>query len=118
MAIIHYPGYISKEEAARRKKVQVRTINIHINKKRIGFEKIDDRIFVKDTASQAAPPAGIALGELEWVTNFAERHHIITDRIYEQIIMNKITGVIVADRVFVIRNEPTLLAFIATVTKK
>ncbi len=50
MAVIHYPGFITKEEAARREGVQVRTINSHIKKKSIGFVKIDKRILIKEIA--------------------------------------------------------------------
>ena len=115
MAIIHYPGLISKEEAARRKKVQVRTINIQINKKTLQAVRIDDRIFVKDTAPQAETAPPIPLSELEWVSNFAAKHHIVSERIYEQIIIGNITGIVVANRVFVMRNEPALLAFMASI---
>jgi hypothetical protein len=115
MAIIHYPGLISKEEAARRKKVQVRTINIQINKKTLQAVRIDDRVFVRDTNPQAESPPPIQLSELEWVSNFAAKHHIVSERIYEQIIIGKITGIVVANRVFVMRNEPALLAFMASI---
>jgi hypothetical protein len=117
MAIIHYPGFLTKEEAARNQRVQVRTIDIQINEKRIPFVKLDGITFIRDAALPLASPAGVEWNELQWLRNFARQHHIIADRIYEQIIFEKITGVVIANRIFVMRNEASLVAFAAIAGK-
>jgi hypothetical protein len=109
MAIIHYPGFISKEAAAHRAGIKVRAINVRMKKKQILWVKVDNWVFIKDTTVVAAPPPDIRLAELEWVPNSADRHRISPDRIYDQIILGKLTGVIVAEKIFVLRHDPALL---------
>jgi hypothetical protein len=111
MAIIHYPGYITKEELALRKKVQVRAISEHIRKNKVRWARIDGFIFIKDDVAEQAP-ANISLSSLQWVFRCAHKQNMTSDLLYEQIILGKVTGVVVANRVFVISTEPALLAFL------
>jgi hypothetical protein len=117
MAVVHYPGYLTKEEAARKLKVQVRTINIYIRQKRVSFIKVDGIIFVKDTDSHEVPPALVDWKDLQWVRNFAAEHGFTTDRIYEQIIFGKINAVRIANRIFVMRHDEGLLTYAGLAAK-
>lgn len=112
MAIIQYPGYITKEQAAAQQRIQVRAVNAQIRSKRLAALKIDGFTFVEDTNSTDAAPPGINLASLEWVYRCARKHKMSSDLLYEQIIMGNITGVIVANRVFIINNENSLVLFL------
>jgi hypothetical protein len=118
MPIIHYPGYMTKEEAAARKKVQVRAINEQIRKKKWQTIKVDGFVFVKDHSTAVPPPPDILLSSLEWVFRCARKNNLTSDPLYEQIVFGKVTGVVVVNRVFVIRTEPALLAFLQIARKK
>lgn len=118
MPIIHYPGYITKEQAAAHYKVQLRTINDWIQKRRPApegffFIRLGDYTCIKDPSGSAHPPTGIAINTLEWVRSFAKRNKMNFERVYEDIIMDKITGVILADRIFVINTEPRLIDYVS-----
>ena len=78
----------------------------------ISYIKADGAIYVKDKTMAAAPAVNIPGSSLEWVPKFAERNNVYLERVYEQIIMGKITGVILVDRVFVIKDEPELFQFL------
>jgi hypothetical protein len=117
MPIIHYQGYLSREDGARQHKVKLRTMNDWLNRnlaaeKKVSYIKVDGNIYIKDKTSQAAPPTGIQLSTLEWVPKFGERNKVWFPLIYEQIIAGKVSGVFLVDRVFVINTEPALLALI------
>jgi hypothetical protein len=117
MAVIYYPGFITKEEAAHRQRVTLKTINIQIQEKRIASVTLDGLTFIRDTTLPAAPPPSVVWNELQWVRNFARQNKITSDRIYEQILLGKITAVIIANRVFVTRNEAALLTFASIAAK-
>jgi hypothetical protein len=123
MPIIHYPGFITKEAAATRYQVQVRTINDWIRKvspapESFRYITINGFVYIKDHISNEPPSVPVALSSLEWVTKFAERHKVYFERLYEQIIMGNITGVVLVDRIFVINTEPQLLAYLANYKKR
>lgn len=123
MPIYQYHGYITREEAALRYKVQVRTINDWIRKTSpapasFSLAKIGGYIYIKDPSVTPVPPPGIRPDTLEWVHNFARRNKITYERVYEEIIAGRISAVMLLDRVFVINNEPELAAFVAGYKKK
>src|SRR6476646_7148414 len=103
MPIYHYTGYISKEEAAHQYRVQVRTINTWIKNKSIApkpfsFITVDGYHAIKDLRTEPIPVPGISLSALEWVRNFATKNKMFFERVYEEIIKGKISGIVIADR--------------------
>ena len=115
MPIIRYPGYLTREDGALQHKVKLRTMNDWLNRhlaaaKGVSFIKVDGHIFIKDKTSEAIPPAEIQLSTLEWVAKFSERTGVWLPRVYEEIVMGNISGVIIVDRIFVISTEPSLIA--------
>ena len=116
MPIIHYPGYISREEAALRNKVQVRTINDQVRRKDIAHVRIDGFVYIKDNApGQPAPPSNISLAGLKWITHVAHSNKFIPERLYEEVIIGKVTGIVVVDHVFVSPDDPELILFLKNV---
>ncbi len=123
MPIYQSKGYITKEEAAKIWQVQVRTINDWIRKtnpapENFSWVDIDGYVCVKHPIPMPPLPPNIPLESLEWVRNFANRNSLFFGRVYDAIIQGKISGVAIADRVFVIKTEPELLNFVANYKRK
>ncbi len=118
-SIIHYTGYITREEAARRKNVQVRAINEQIRRHLIPYLRVDGFVYIKDdTHTGASSPVSIALNKLRWIPRVARKNKFIPERLYEQVLIGNITGVVVVDHVFVIEDEPELVNFLKTCYKR
>jgi hypothetical protein len=123
MPVIHYPGYVTKEEAAIQHGVKSRTITDWINRglaasKGISYIKVDGYVFVKDKNNPTAPPPGFSLASLEHVRKFADRKNLYSERIYAEILLGTISGVIIWKHVFVIKNEPALLDFLKSYKRR
>jgi hypothetical protein len=118
MPIIHYPGYISKAEAAVRQNVQVRAINDQIKRKAIPHAWVDGFAYIKDPAPSSSDHPNILLKELVWVPRYARQHHFIPERLYEEIIIGKVTGVVLVDHVFVVATDRELATFLKSVGKR
>jgi hypothetical protein len=123
MAIHVIAGYISKETAAQQYKVQVRTINDWIRKTSpapdsFSFIRVDGFEFIKDRLAIPVVPAGIVFGQLEWLKRFAKRNTMNWERVYEQIFKGNISGVMIGDRVFIIKSEPQVLDYGANYKRK
>ena len=78
--------------------------------KGVSFIKVDGHIYIKDKTSEAIPPADIQLSALEWVPTFSVRTGVWLPRVYEEMVMGNISGVIIVDRIFVITTEPSVIA--------
>lgn len=118
MPIYHYTGYVSKQKSAQQHQFQVRTINDWIRKRspapeHFSYVTVDGYPCIKDIFDKTPPPQGVALHDLEWVRNFARRNKMNFERVYEDIIRGVISGVILADRIFIIKTEPQVLQYIA-----
>jgi hypothetical protein len=117
MPIIHYPGYIARDEAALRKKVQVRTINDQVTRNSIPYIRVDGHVYIKDLTVAASPPPNVSLRDFVWVPNYARKHHMIPERLYEEIIIGKVTGVVLVNHVYVIASDPELHSFLRSIKK-
>ncbi len=117
MAIIHYPGYITKEQATKHYKVKLNTISTWIRNRKSALDKqfsfviVDGIVGIKDH-SVTTPPPNIILSELLLAEKVARRNKMRGHTIYEQIIAGNVTGVMLVGRVFVIKSEPALLALL------
>jgi hypothetical protein len=123
MAIIHYPGYITKEQAAARYKVNLDTIRKWMRDKSLrregfSFIIIDGFVCVKNEHDDTPAPAGIRLSSLALAEKVAIRNGTRDRVIYEQIIAGNITGVVLAGRVFVMPDEPALLSLLKVRRRK
>jgi len=116
MPIIHYPGYITRKEAALRQQVQVRTINDQVRRNAIEHVRIDGFVYIKDNHSvQQLPPPNISLTGLKWVPHIARANKFIPERLFEEVIVGRVTGIVVCDHVFVMPTDPELIHFLKTV---
>lgn len=124
MAIIHYPGYITKEQAAQHYKVKLNTISTWMRNRKSALDKqfsfviVDGIAGIRNHSDNTPPPPNIVLSELDLAEKVAIRNKMRDRTIYEQIIIGNVTGVVFLGRVFVIRHEPTLLALLKIKRRK
>jgi len=97
MAIINYPGYITKEQAAKHYKVKLNTISTWIRNRKSALDKqfsfviVDGIVGIRDHSVTTPPPANIVLTELLLAEKVARRNKMRDHTIFEQIITGNVT---------------------------
>lgn len=123
MPIYHFPGYLSKEQYADQHKIKVRTINDWIARRspipeNFKYTKVDGYDCIKDIFDPTVPPTGIPLHDLEWARNFATRNGFNFPHVYEDIIAGRLSAVVLADRIFILKTDPQVLDYVAKYKRK
>ena len=113
MKIYNITGYASAVEAAKKHRVKPRTLFDRMRRHEATMLTIDKlKYFPDGTPLQMNLPEGVGTNHLQWVGRCAEKHKIVSGRIYEQIILGNIPGVTLGGRVFVIQTDPDTIAFL------
>jgi hypothetical protein len=123
MPIYHCPALMTKARYAQILKVQVRTVNDHIrqNFMRGDFKlaTLDGDHYIFNPVMNPNPmPTGMVPEQMEWVHNFAQRNNIYFERVLEEIIKGNISGYIVCDRIYINRQEPQVIEYLAGFKRK
>ena len=76
-----------------------------------------DETLTDRTQSIVAPP-GVSLHNLLWIHTFGDKHKIPVERLYEDILKDLLTGIILADRIFIDSSEPHTQDYLAAFKRK
>jgi hypothetical protein len=123
MPVLRFIGYLPKEKAAMQFRVQARTINNWIKKqaappKDFIFITVDGYDAVKDRTKSIVAPPGVSLHNLLWIHNFSDKNKIPIERLYEDILKDLLTGIVLGDRIFIDSNEPLTHTYLAAFKRK